>query len=313
MSAARTSGSILVVVAGLCALLSAMSLAFVMRMRSDAEEANRMSQDIQSRVMLTSALMYVQEAGRIGWHPTSETFGWRDIRDGMAGPRVFDGTWPPILQPVMKDDGTALSPSVAIFPAIGGRAARSPMFVMRRPPFAIRSTIAPNPVPLTDPNDDVAADREWHELVNYANHDPFPVIDNAAQFRDGDRAPMPAAGIASWFRVYRKDVATFTITCGAGATQGFKDWQEVADTPGAAEIFGSREEFEAIRTAETRRWYEAEWSDLVTGNNFMHGHYARHNTRIFGGPTASYEETPNMRQQTGTFTYIASIPEPTDW
>ncbi|MBA3845752.1 MAG: hypothetical protein H0X45_03780 [Planctomycetes bacterium] len=304
-------GTILVVVAGLCALLSAMSLAFVMRMRADGEDAHRMSQDIQARVMLTSALMYVQETGRLGWG--GETFGWRDVRDGMPGPRDFFGQWPAMFASTISDDGLR-RPAVtkAFFPVVRGTAARNPMYVMRRPPFAIRSTIAPNPVPIVDPGDNATA--PWDQLINYAVADPSPVTSDPGAFASGDLAPLQVSGIASWFRVYRSGVTTFVITCGSGASQGFRDWQEVVDTPGAADIFGNQADFEAIRSAEVRRWYEAEWSDLVTGNNFMHGHYARHNQRTFGNPNLGAEETPNKRNLAGTFAYIASLPsEPLDW
>ncbi len=308
---ASRRGSVLVVVAGLCALLSAMTLAFVMRMRADGEDANRMSQDIQARVMLSAALMYVQETGRIGWG--GETFGWRDVRDGMAGPRGLDGDWTPMLTGRIRDDGRAVV-GTGVFPAIAGRAARNPMYVMRRPPCAIMSTIAPNPIPLVDPQDTAALSLPWDKLVNYAVADPRPVAGDPLSFRAGDPAPLQAAGIASWFRVLRTGAATFVITCGAGASGGFRDWDEVIATPGAVDIFGTREDFAAIRAAEAVRWYEAEWTDLVTGNNFLHGHYARHNTRYFGTPTVSAEETPNMRQFAGTFTFIANLPgEPPDW
>jgi hypothetical protein len=96
-------GALLIVVVGLCALMAALAFSFLVRMRSDAEEAQRLSQDIQARAMLSAALMYVQETSRLGWK--GETFGWRDVRDGMAGPRGFDGAWPAIHAGMMNQEG----------------------------------------------------------------------------------------------------------------------------------------------------------------------------------------------------------------
>jgi len=300
-------GALLIVVAGLCALLAAMSFAFLIRMRADGEDGQRLAQDIQARVMLSAALMYVQETSRLGWK--GETFGWVDVRDGMPGPRGFDGEWPPKLAGLMEDDGTA-STSPGVFPAIGGRAARNPMYAMRRPPYAVKPTIAPNPVPVTDL---ATAALPWDKLINYAVRDPQPAESDWDDFRLGDTEPLPASGIPSWFRVYRAGVTRFIITCGAGASQGYRDWAEV-QADGAEAAFGSEREFNAIRGFETRLWYETQWTDVVTGNNFLYGHYGRFNQRAWGPVDVNAAETPNMRQFAGTFTYIQRrFDEPDEW
>ncbi|HYE07858.1 MAG TPA: hypothetical protein VEL07_20240 [Planctomycetota bacterium] len=300
-------GALLVVVAGLCSLLAVLAFAFLMRMRSDAEEAARMSQDIQARVMLSSALMYVQEASRIGWGV--ETYGWRDVRDGRPGPRGFDAWWPPGVASLVNAEGRASSPT-ATFPAIGGHAARLPMYVMRTPPFAITSAVALNPVP----TDAAALGLPWEQLVNYTVPDPQPVLGVRADFINGDARPRTGGISASWFRVYRLDVATFIVTCGAGASQGYRDWDEVV-ADGAEAVFGTKHDFLAIRGGETVLWYEAAWSDHVTGNTFMHGHYGRFSQRYFNHPdTGHAAEQPNMRQFAGTFTYIRRrFDQPDEW
>ncbi|MBA3847646.1 MAG: hypothetical protein H0X45_13520 [Planctomycetes bacterium] len=290
-------GALLVVVAGLCSLLAVLAFAFLMRMRSDAEEAGRLSQDIQARVMLSSALMYVQETSRIGWGV--ETYGWRDVRDGLPGPRGFDGYWPVKVATLINDDGRGSS-TTATFPAIAGRAARLPMYVMRTPPFAIKSAMALNAVP----TDLASLALPWDQLVNYTVPDPQPVLELRSDFIEGDIRPLAGGTSRSWFRVYRLDVAKFIVTCGAGASQGYRDWDEVVLDENEA-VFGTRQDFLAIRASETVLWYEAAWSDHVTGNTFMHGHYGRFSQRYFNHPdTGHAAEQPNMRQFAGTFSYI---------
>ncbi len=300
-------GALLVVVAGLCSLLAVLAFAFLMRMRSDAEEAARMSQDIQARVMLSSALMYVQETGRIGWGV--ETYGWRDVRHGLPGPRGFDGRWPVGVATHVDNAGRASS-ATAAFPAIGGRAARLPMYVMRTPPFAIKSAVALNPVP----TDAASLSLPWDQLVNYTVPDPQRVLDLRADFIEGDTRPIGGGTSMSWFRVYRLDVAKFMVTCGAGASQGYRDWDEVV-VAGNEAVFGTKQDFLAIRGGETVLWYEAAWTDHVTGNTFMHGHYGRFSQRYFNHPdTGNAAEQPNMRQFAGTFSYIRRhFDEPDAW
>jgi hypothetical protein len=61
-------------------------------------------------------------------------------------------------------------------------------------------------------------------------------------------------------------------------------------------------------------WYEAAWADVISGNNFLYGHYGRWNQRAWGPCDVNAAETPNMRQFAGTFTYIERLlSEPTDW
>ncbi|HYE06183.1 MAG TPA: hypothetical protein VEL07_11780, partial [Planctomycetota bacterium] len=161
-------GSVLIVVSGLAALLATLALGFLVRMRSDAEETRLMTRGFQARVMLAAALNYVQEGARMGWGV--ETFGWRDVRDGLPGPRGFQGDQQGTILVGALDPVTGLGPR---YPAIHGLAARCPMQPMRRPPFAILPRLTPNPVPIdggTDP--DLAA--PWADLIGYRTPDPSP-------------------------------------------------------------------------------------------------------------------------------------------
>jgi hypothetical protein len=95
------SGSMLIVIAGLCMILLTLSVTFLAKMRTDSEESRLLVQDAQARIMLVAALQYLQESSRLGWRDASkaasdpwgdgsagyETFGWTDVRDGGIGPR----------------------------------------------------------------------------------------------------------------------------------------------------------------------------------------------------------------------------------
>jgi hypothetical protein len=305
-------GALLIICAGLASLLAAMCFAFLVRIRLDNEEATRLAQEVQARTMLSAALMYVQETARLGWG--EETYGWRDARDGMPGPRGFNGKWPGGMDTWIGANGRALI-GAGVFPAIGGTAARNPMYTMRRPPYAIKPHLSLNPVPLgpADANDAAKLTQAWSALIGFANRDPQPVEASWPDFRDGDRTPRSLTGPAAWFRVRRSDVATFVLTCGAGNTMGFRNWTEVTDA-GMIDTFGSQDAFDAARRDEIILWYQVEWSEMVTGNSFLHLHYARWNQRYTGDPGLTAAEAPNTRQFGGTFSYLLRlVDEPTDW
>lgn len=310
---AARRGALLIVVVGLVSVVMAIALAFLARMRADGEEGIRFGQDIQARVMLTSALMYVQETARIGWG--DETYGWRDVRDGMVGPRAFGGDWTPALQNIMGPHATA-----PCFPAVGAAAARCPMYRMRRPPWAIKTNVAPNPVPFSDPNDTAQLSLPWSQIVNFTHPDPAPDVAHPndpvlgyQEFKNGDPQPIDNDSAPAWFRVYRKTPLRFVVTCGAGASRGWKTYDDAVAA--GEDAWGSRAAFDEVRRNEAIVWYEAEWSDIVSANYFLLLNYARWHFRSYGQVKwTDGDEQPNMRQQTGTFTYIERLPDyPPDW
>src|SRR5688572_33473510 len=101
-------GTILIIVAGISALLASLALTFLVRNRSDAEETQATIREVQARIMLVAACNYIQEGSRLGWDqypstpaatndvfPTGssaaasvpvheETFGWLDVRDEIG-------------------------------------------------------------------------------------------------------------------------------------------------------------------------------------------------------------------------------------
>ena len=162
----RSSGTILIIVAGICALLASLTLAFIVRSRSSIEETAAMEASMQARIMLLAACSYVCEASRIGYEPLGnpangthlETFGWIDVRDASTGPNTRNyskyalatdiGASTPIPLPAgaLVPTGSATRPA---WPAVGS-VARCPMYVMKRPPFALQLKAIYNPVATSD-------------------------------------------------------------------------------------------------------------------------------------------------------------------
>jgi hypothetical protein len=253
------SGTILIIVAGISALLASLTLTFLVQMRSDLEESQLVVKEARSRLMLIAACNYVMESSRLGWSAApgdpTEGFGWIDVRDGTVGPKNQSGT--------LVGGGMARWIDLALAP--GQRpAVRCPMFVERRPPFAVMPTVAPNPIPHEGPDLGKAL---------CLKPDPIPVVDAQAQWDlwvAGDRTPDPKAPCETWFRVYRDGAATFTVTCGAGGTQGFRSWDEVVTAGAAAEFNDDRTFFASLRNDEVVRWYRIAWSAAVAASDYQH-------------------------------------------
>jgi hypothetical protein len=262
---ATRSGTILIIVAGLSALMLSMALAFIMNMRADMDESEVVQREAQARIVLIAALHYIQESSRMGWDRPGtpeheEAFGWTDIRDGSAGPKDSRGV--PLY-----------NPTGGVFPAIGGRAGRFMLHALERPPFAITTAFAPNAAPLKPT-------LPWKDLIGYTSNDPQPAALTWAGFASGNKDPRTDSYGRSWFRIYRDrnpaapdaknppvEPATFTITCGAGGTLGFKDYQEVIDL-GQTELFNhDAGYFAVLRSQERILWFRTEWTPAVGGSS----------------------------------------------
>ncbi len=72
---ARRSGTVLIFVAGLSALLASMCLVFLTRMRNDGEESQLVLQMAQAKILLAAACNYVQETSRLGWDANYPYYG----------------------------------------------------------------------------------------------------------------------------------------------------------------------------------------------------------------------------------------------
>lgn len=259
-------GTLLIVVAGISALLMSMALVHLVSMRSDMEESNLLVQEAQARLVLIAALQYIQESSRLGWdNPATpeheEAFGWTDVRDGSAGPKDRNGN--PLYQ---VGSGK--------FPDIGGTAARFPLYVMERPPFALSEKFTYNPLPL-EPT------KTWAQLINYTTPDPQPAAETWGEFSRGRPQPRQESLGRSWMRIYRErnpapdpsgqprppvEPATFTITCGAGPTDGFRTYDEAVAAGQAGMFNNDRQYFNLLRSQEAILWFRAQWTSAVGGS-----------------------------------------------
>src|SRR5271163_2877550 len=79
-------GTILIIVAGLSALLASLALAFLVHMRSDVEEATGVVNEVQAHLMLLAGCNFIQEASRLGYDSNPPQVS----AAGAASPYVHD-------------------------------------------------------------------------------------------------------------------------------------------------------------------------------------------------------------------------------
>jgi hypothetical protein len=268
MSSLRNrQGTILIIVAGVSALMASLALTFLVRMRSDVQESETLMREAQAHIMLVAACQYIQEASRLGYDDSTtayhkEAYGWIDIRDGAVGPK-------PSASPSSSVTNPAPMPGYGVdddslFPQQSVR--RFDLFVKNIPPYAISLNAAPNPI---DPSTGVP----W--LVE---PDPKPQVNSSfALFESGDPTPRQDSTGRSWFRLRRcgagpntnlarYNAATFIVTCGAGASRGFRsrDWATMNATD--RNLFNNDQTLLAsLEADEVRLWYIVEWSPAVGG------------------------------------------------
>jgi hypothetical protein len=336
-SSISRSGTILIIVAGISALLASLTVTFLARMRADAEEMQVVVRETQARIMLMSACNWIQEASRIGWAPPStgptankETFGWIDVRDNKLGPKfVANGV----------DDTSR-------FPLRTWK--RFPMYVMERPPYALQLTASYNPIRTSKSPDPVDESHPDFGMPYLKHPDPQPVVDNhwtlsdptgatvnATRFAEwelGDQRARTTSLDLSWFRIWRESGATFVVTCGAGGTKGFRSWSEMT-ADDRAEFGNDQGLFETLRNAEIRLWYRVEWSAAVMGMDYhmldhslgrerdhymvwpinaSHSESRAHN--MYGGGGHEYRTQTHARNMGGTIRWVQRlVTEPTNW
>jgi hypothetical protein len=378
------SGTILIIVAGISALMASLALTFIINARADVEEIEVTVRDAQARIMLVAACSYIMEASRIGWEPMNppiddtkaptpvstehvEAFGWIDVRDGGLGPRIETGgitdadridttlenkynngvryrVLDSNRNPRPIDKGPADSQGGQKFPI--GVARRFPMHVLTRPPFAISPRVAENPVNLDapdngrsylrnpDPKPAVVTSTKVSNSVSGGVDWTYGTANEYDQWAKGDTIGLIGSGInrkhvfslrqdsvgKSWFRLLReKSGASFIVTCGAGGTLGYRDWNEVGtDQP----LFLSDPRFfEALRNSEVRLWYRVEWNAATAVPDMQFLQHLREHAFEVGGVAfrggAAYMDYsgqwrgPNMG---GTIQMIQRlVHEPTTW
>jgi len=296
------SGTVLIIVSALAALLVSLSLTFLTRVRSDVEESDLQLQLAQARVTLVSACQYIQEASRIGWDikpgavgtvdrpPEAavgtehlEAFGWIDVRDGALGPRITTSPTTPTSQsgsrpfdPADADSGTRRFPV--------GKPQRFDLYVQEVPPYAISLRATYNPVSTTAPDNGRAylryPDPQPARALNRwagTTADPAAGVSDAdfARWAEGDQRPKQATVGRTWFRLVREPTGTvFTVTCGAGGTRGYRTWKEVEDAFDTELFHDDEIYFNTLAATEVRLWYRVEWNPATTviDMNFLREH-----------------------------------------
>jgi len=145
---------------------------------------------------------------------------------------------------------------------------------MERPPFALAQTFTYNPLPM-DPA------QGWNQLVNYTTRDPQPAVETWGEFSRGRTQARQESLSRSWMRIYRErnptpdptgqprppvEPSTFTITCGAGATQGWRTYTDAALAGEGAVFNNDPTYFNLLRSQETVLWFRAQWTSAVGGS-----------------------------------------------
>lgn len=321
LSPSTRRGSLLIIVAGLAALVASLVLAFLARSRMSAEGSLSTIRAAQARMMLQAGCSYVLEGSRIGWDLVGtsaheEAYGWVDVRDGQVGPKTLDydgdGDFDPLWRATLVEDGDGDGAvDRPAWPAIGG-VARCPMEVLRRPPYAISLAAAPNPI-ISDPL------HPHFGLPLLRNPDPQPAYPGMTwtEFRDGDPEVTEASRNLSWFRIHRDGPATFVITCGAGASKGFRDWDEVVGAGATGQFAGDRELFEKeILGNEVRLWYRIEWSPAVNPGADVSGPADVAQWPVLASINNNRSNAPytTRKNQGGTIQWIQRLRHPpVDW
>ena len=190
------------------------------------------------------------------------------------------------------------------------------MHVLERPPFAISLNATPNAI-VSD---------EAHPAFGrpyLKNKDPQPQAESRADFMSADRRVRQSSADRAWFRVYREDSAAFIITCGAGGTRGYRDWDEVQGAgPAVVAEFGDQAFFNTVRNQETRLWYRVAWSPAIaTGevHNIKNAWNSGNEDHYVSYPMNTSNSAINPRSQAqprnlgGTFSYVQRLRMPPTW
>jgi len=219
---------VLIMVAGLSALLLSLAVAVLASTKALNEPSLIVLAEAQNRITLGSALTYLQETSRLGWgtNPGDHAYGWTDVRDGEIGPRGPRDASGTINRLGWSPGGN--------FPAPGG-VLRGDLYAWRLPPYAISQEVAPNAFKLTDADAAQAAwapivgaepvIREWNDGSPKRTDSarPFwqravadtktngtggyvtqPVMGTWNEFAAGDQRPQAESVGRTWFRIYRE-------------------------------------------------------------------------------------------------------------
>jgi hypothetical protein len=272
------NGTVLIIVAGITALLAALALTFLVRMRSDVYASQATVLKTQAHIMMVAGCNFIMERSRLGWDPPiilpalrpafhREAFGWIDVRDGQPGPKDESNTRIGLLDQatgtVTWDDWVNLELSDSLRPA-----QICEMYVQMQPPYAVSPKVAPNPIIPTG----LFAFKPFALYPDPApfksSYDPNDIKD-LSDYVKGDPRMDIARKVPSWFRVWRATANTFVITAGAGESGGYKDWDEVPATVKSTRFGGDKALFSLYLEQEFRLYYLVEWSPYVASSDYQ--------------------------------------------
>ena len=208
------------------------------------------------------------------------------------------------------------------------------MWVWARTPYAIKANAVFNPINskpadpdfampyLRHPDPQPMAVNGWipgGSAVNDLNFDRG--VGDPSDYVHGDSRPRANSTGMAWFRVHRSGPARFVITCGAGATMGFRRWTDM--TLSERQQFNNNEPMWLdLRNQETIMWYEVEWSPAVGGatyqcidNEQFPDHYQwRPFNPVHENYPGGHQSQTHARNMVGTFRYIQRLRfEPLNW
>ena len=232
-------GTILLIVVALSSMVLVLMTGFLARMRATATANQPILREAQCRLMLHAALMYIQEASRLGWG--SETYGWTDVRDGSLGPRgprQPSGTLPEPswfqgnYKNGFPEDNDLAGGTAGHLPEHGGPSwpmpgavLRAPMHAWILPPYAVQLRYTPNPIMCPhDPVENMNSYMEFARgllgrgnvargIINQSRsaagnwldlRDPQPIAHNWPAFQSGVRTERPETTNMAWMRIYRE-------------------------------------------------------------------------------------------------------------
>ena len=144
-------GTVLLIVVGLCAILLVAFAVVVRQMRTETSGSAEVTADAQARLMLPAAICFICESARLNPWAGGESFGWTDVRPQRAT-ETIDGSWNAAIGPLRRADvALPLDPAHGNLHAgnawpTPGTCYRADMFCWQRPPGAVRSNLAENPV-----------------------------------------------------------------------------------------------------------------------------------------------------------------------
>lgn len=291
-------GSMLILSAGLASVLASIAAAFLIRMKTEKEESSRIVADAQARIMFTAACCYILESAPPELTPRNavsrgdQVLGRYFSRwSAWSGSGRLIGRFPmavPALTRHAVDYTTIYDPDVT---HLGGGTSSTEKAndltttvtdALYRLEWDDRGT---NRRPTTWRPDPILYAAESSTGIRATAQ--FPGIAYPSAGATWNPTPRADSVNMSWFRVYwlsysdslsepykgapwptapsaytKRATARFIITCGSGASQGFRDWAEVLAANAQDLFYNDPNAFSDVIANESRLYYEVDWQTV---------------------------------------------------